>query len=64
MPDHRNTYPSTAARLVLVVWMLSTALIFVLVSLPAESKLMAAVPAPLLILRDILLPLFQAPALY
>jgi len=48
----------------LVAWMLSTALTFVLVSLPAESKLMAAVPPPLLVLRDILLPLFQAPALY
>jgi len=64
MSECRNTYPSLATRLMLVAWMLSTALTFVLVSLPAESKLMAAVPPPLLVLRDILLPLFQAPALY
>lgn len=64
MQNHRGAYPSLAVQLMLVIWMLSALLTFVLVSLPPHGALVAAIPGPLLDLRDILLPLFQAPALY
>ncbi|MBX3662265.1 MAG: hypothetical protein KF804_07445 [Burkholderiales bacterium] len=64
MQHHRRTYPSLVAQLMLVAWMLTVMLTFVLVSLSPDGALAAALPGLLLGLRDILLPLFQAPSLY
>lgn len=62
-PDHRPE-PSLAVKLLITAWMAATAISFVLMSLSPGSPITAAIPQFLIPLREWLLAIFQAPALY
>ena len=62
--DHQHPDITASAKLVVIIWMAGAAVVFVLVSMSAEGPVAAAVPQFLLQAREVLLPFFQAPALY
>jgi len=56
--------PPLAVKLLITVWMMAAATSFILVSLSPGSAITAAIPQFLMPVRDWLLAIFQAPALY